>query len=451
MRDLINRFIARSGLRIFFRHLEVVGKERVPRSAPLVFVLNHYNSLIDPIMVISELPRSPRFIATATLWERPVLRPFLAMGQVIPVYRQQDSPGETIKNDQAFAACYDILAAGGAIALFPEGKSHDEPELQPMKTGAARIILGTEQRDPGTRTRVVPVGLTYQAKHDFRSNALVVVGDSFDPLEDIPNPDPEDREQVRIITERIAKSLDAVTLSYPSWEEARVIDRAAELFAQGAADTPGERGMADNFPVRKMFAEGYRALRERDPQRIAKIADDIIEYDHMLSAYSFRHEHIVSRYPQGDVVVYVFRTILLLLIRLPFAIIGLIMNGVPYLASKIAGQIDGGRPDSRATNKIMTGFIAAPVTWIAWALFAGVKWGAGWGFVFLILGPVSAVAAIRFVEKRRQLFAEARAYFRLRRRHRIREELLKRRNEIYRHVAELARDYATMLSRDQSS
>ena len=308
--EVIVNLIARAALRIFFRRLDVVGGDRVPRSSPLVFVVNHYNSLIDPIVVLGELPRSPRFIATATLWERPILRPFLALGRVIPVYRQQDAPRQTHQNEKTFAACYDILENGGCIALFPEGRSHDEPELQPMKTGAARIILGTAQRSPAAGIRVVPVGLTYDRKRDFRSNALVKVGHSFDPVETIDRPDPEDREQVRAMTGWIGDALDAVTLSYPSWEEAHLINRAAELFAQGAADTPGERGLAEAFPVRKMFAEGYRVLKEREPQRVRDVADAVTAYDHMLVAYNLRHEHIVSRYPHGDVAVYVFRTVL---------------------------------------------------------------------------------------------------------------------------------------------
>ena len=43
-----------------------------------------------------------------------------------------------------FQACYDILKAGGAIGIYPEGTTHSEPRIRKIKTGAARIALETE-------------------------------------------------------------------------------------------------------------------------------------------------------------------------------------------------------------------------------------------------------------------------------------------------------------------
>ena len=51
------------------------------------------------------------------------------------------------------------------------------------------------------------------------------------------------------------------------------------------------------------------------------------------------------------------------------------------------------------------------------------------------------MTALHFLEKRRQLFDEARAYLRLRSRANIRDELSARRDEVYRQVAELANLY----------
>ena len=64
---------------------------------------------------------------------------------------------------------------------FPEGISHDEPELQPLKTGAARIALGAMERHGPLPVRIVPVGLTFEEKGVFRSRALLVVGEAIDP------------------------------------------------------------------------------------------------------------------------------------------------------------------------------------------------------------------------------------------------------------------------------
>ena len=38
-----------------------------------------------------------------------------------------------------------LSRSGGMVLIFPEGKSHSEPALAPLKTGVARIAL--EARD----------------------------------------------------------------------------------------------------------------------------------------------------------------------------------------------------------------------------------------------------------------------------------------------------------------
>src|SRR6185295_1594602 len=147
--------LSRRILAVFFRSFEVAGAERIPRDRPLLLVANHVNGLIDPLLILGPLPVLPRFLGKNTLWKIPLLRPFLALAGVIPVVRQQDAaPGTSDSgtrrsaNDEAFAQAYEILAAGGAIALFPEGKSHTEPSLQPLKSDAARILLEAERRNP---------------------------------------------------------------------------------------------------------------------------------------------------------------------------------------------------------------------------------------------------------------------------------------------------------------
>jgi 1-acyl-sn-glycerol-3-phosphate acyltransferase len=54
--------------------------------------------------------------------------------------------------------------------------SHNEFELQPLKTGASRIALGAAVDDDIADVVILPVGLAYDEKARFRSRALVRVG-----------------------------------------------------------------------------------------------------------------------------------------------------------------------------------------------------------------------------------------------------------------------------------
>ena len=91
----------------------------------------------------------------------------------IPVVRASD--GATSANVRTFAACHDVLAGDGVVAIFPEGRASDEVQLLPVKTGAARIALGS--RAAGAEgLRIVPVGLIYEDKSTARARVYVRVG-----------------------------------------------------------------------------------------------------------------------------------------------------------------------------------------------------------------------------------------------------------------------------------
>ena len=131
-----------------------LGAEQLPADGPVVVVANHTNGLVDGLLLIARLGRYPRFLGKSTLFRILPLKPFLRLAGVVPVYRAADGEG-TGRNDQTFARCRELLSRGGVIAIFPEGISHDEAALQPLRSGAAahrarrRVRRARATRDRG--------------------------------------------------------------------------------------------------------------------------------------------------------------------------------------------------------------------------------------------------------------------------------------------------------------
>ena len=207
--DRVLALLTRLTLRVFFREIEVVGLARVPRGVPLLVVANHVNSLVDPLLILAFLGLRLRILAKSTLWRHPVVAPLLVLAGAVPVYRRQDGTDMT-RNFDTFRRCRAVLAGGGAVLLFPEGTSHSQPYRLPLKTGAARIALETEACHGPCGLRVIPVGLRYEAKGEFRSRVLIHVGDPIDPAPERERYARHGRVAVRELTERIARALDMV-------------------------------------------------------------------------------------------------------------------------------------------------------------------------------------------------------------------------------------------------
>src|SRR5712691_9742122 len=205
--------ILKFALRVYFRRIEVVGLDNVPRDAPVIFVLNHPNALVDPVFLLCLAPRRVSFVAKAKLFRMPIISYFVRALDSLPVYRRQDEGEDVSRNRETFAAARKLLAKGGTIGICPEGVSHDEPGLRPIKTGAARIALGAVSTGEVKDLKIVPAGLYYTSKTTFRSAALLYFGKPIDviPVELATNGELP-RAPVRELSNQIETAMRAVVL-----------------------------------------------------------------------------------------------------------------------------------------------------------------------------------------------------------------------------------------------
>jgi 1-acyl-sn-glycerol-3-phosphate acyltransferase len=440
VRHFLDRLVGglvRLVLRVFFRRVEVVGLGRLAQDRPLLVVANHTNALIDPLLIVGVLPRVPRLLAKSTLWKKRLLRLALVLGGAVPVYRRQDPGVDPAKNAETFSRCHDELAAGGWIALFPEGISHNEPALTPLKTGTARIALSAEAERGPLGLRIVPVGLTFEAKERFRSRVLVEVGEAIDPTPELALYDEEPQAAVRSLTDRIAAGLERVTVGYGSWREAALIGRAADLFGRPELELPRERPLAEEVPLHRALVDGYQELRRRHPEAVAAAARAVGEYDRLLAASALTDEQAAARYPVPRVALFALRTAAWLSLVLPVAVLGMLLNWPPYRLAGWIGRRAASTPDQVATYKLFPSILLFPAYWAAAAVLAGAWTGWGWGVAAVLAAPPAGWVALRFDDRRGDLWREARAYLLLATRRRLAGELRRLRRRAHEAVSEL--------------
>src|ERR1044071_4709618 len=205
--------LVRLALRIYFQRIEVTGLEHDPLETPVIFVLNPPNALVDPVFLLCLAPRRVSFLAKAPLFQMPVIGYLVRELDSLPVYRRQDEGQDVSKNQETFDAARRLLAKGGTIGICPEGVSHDDPGLKPIKTGAARISLAAVSTGEVADLRIVPAGLYYTSKTSFRSSALLNFGEPIkvEPVKLAADGTPP-REEVKELSNRIERALRDVIL-----------------------------------------------------------------------------------------------------------------------------------------------------------------------------------------------------------------------------------------------
>ena len=363
-------------VRVFFRRIEIAGVENLPRSGPVMFVLNHPNGLVDPLFILAFAGRPVSFLAKEPLFRWPVIGAALRALDALPVYRAKDhgdAQDLRAQNARTFDSARAILARGGSLAIFPEGTSHSDPQLRPLKTGAARIALGAAASDPtGTTTplplRIVPAGLVYSDKKTFRSDALVCIGVPFAvPHVSLDEHHEPPHEPVRELTTAIGVALGAVTLQSDRVETLRAIDAARRVFS--AEETAEEGALARALDLSQRIGKAEAALRSADPALVREITGRVLAHQAALDALGVSRDRLRRpRLDPGFVGVRLLTSVAWLPVALP-ALLGIVLNYLPYrFTDLVARRAVRSEEDVVATAKLLSAALAFPLTWIALAI-----------------------------------------------------------------------------------
>jgi glycerol-3-phosphate O-acyltransferase/dihydroxyacetone phosphate acyltransferase len=399
-------------LRIFFRRIEVSGAEHVPAHGAVIFVLNHPSGLVDPAFLLCLAPRRVSFLAKAPLFHMPVVGFFCRAFDAIPVHRRQDAGADLAQNRETFDTAHAVLARGGAIALFPEGTSHSDPKLRPLKTGAARIALGAAARTESMPIRIVPAGLYYRAKRTFRSAALLHFGEPFAvaPIALAPGEEPP-AGPVRELTGRIEQALAAVTLQAGQAEVHALVEGAQRIVSVRDEAPATPPSLAAEFTLRRRLLAGYLTVQAQWPERLAALSTRIDRYEAALSAAGLDPHQLAPRgFTLGRVARYTVTAALVLLFLLPAALVGVVVHYPAYRAvGFVATGMAKGAEDALASIKVLAAMLLFPLTWAAVAVAAGLARGLAAGLVALAVAPLAAYAALVFLERLDRIVGGGRA------------------------------------------
>jgi 1-acyl-sn-glycerol-3-phosphate acyltransferase len=400
------RTLGRLLLALFYRGVEVEGLARVPLAGPLVVAANHPNALVDPLVLLAILPRPLRPLAKAPLFAIPVIGTLVRLAGALPVHRRQDAGGDPARNAETFRAVAAALARGEAVLVFPEGVSQPEPRLMPLRTGVARMVLGTDAPVDGPAPVLLPVGLLVQEPGTFREGrVLVTVGEPV-PVADLRARAGEAPERaVRELTGRLDGALRSLIVEAGDRETLRLASALEQVWRlEGLASVRGEPDQASGASAvdpdaarqaawLRQATRAYRYLLPREPARLARLRGEVERYLRDLAALQVADHQVSRRYPPGALLRYAAREGVALAGGLPLALWGFASHALPYGLTALAARVARPEGDVEATVKLAAAALLYPACWAvegwtAWRL------GGGWalaGFL-LALVPTGLVA-----------------------------------------------------------
>ena len=375
---------------LFFRRVEVSGVEHVPAAGGGILIAWHPNGLVDPALIISCFPRRVVFGARHGLFKWPVVGRLMRALGTVPIFRASDLKGaddETRRkgNRNSLDAMAQAVCDGGFAALFPEGVSHDDPFLQELKTGAARLYYRARQLcdENGVPPVIVPVGLHYDNKTAFRSDALVEFHTPLKLPHELLAPITEDdaeafRTRSSELMDVLEPVLQEVTHATESWELNQLMNRVRSLMRAERAKRAGVNLKAPNMVERTLGMarvwKAYYARLQTEPDRVQALLDRVSAYDQALLEVKLEDDDLDKPPPIESKwlpIILAAQAAVVFLVFPPILVLGSLINAGPYFLTNLISRLASKQYKDTATAKLLSGLVLFPLAWLIAALLVG--------------------------------------------------------------------------------
>ncbi len=307
--------------RIYFRKIELLGIENMPKDGPVLLACNHPSSFMEGCLLACFQGRELHFLVRGDVFNIKWLRPLLIHTNQIPIFRFKDGFSKLKENRSTFSATYEVLSRGGSVIIYPEGSTIMVKKLRPLQKGLAKISMGALDEFPGIPLKIVPVGINYSNVTRFRSDVSVSVGPAIEvrPHYVDDSDTVKRREAISSLTELVHEAMKphVVSVHQPDVEGVDHLLRTAYLspeLANSNSHLAAEMNMA-------------RTINDSDPEQLQKTLKAVNElelhdrFDFGLNKKSFGWLEWV-----------------LLACIFPLAIAGYLLNLLPFYLARWISQ-----------------------------------------------------------------------------------------------------------------
>ena len=351
------KLISLAGVRTFFRRISPQHVNNIPAKDPVIFVCNHPNTMMDPLVVGTTCNRKLFFFAKSTLFNNPFSKWLLPKLQLVPVYRKQDDSTQINKNEDTFEKGFQILKDKGAFLIFPEGVSTGDRTLSKIKTGAARIGFGAMVNNNWELDiTMIPVGLSYSNAIKFKSNVIVRYGKPIKLKAFKQQYDLDEFKVVNQLTDQIEAALSKLTTNVNDLASEEIVSALELIYKKELMTNLGLdlKNKFDDFSATKGLVNGVEWYFKNKPNKVEEFKEMFQNYQNDLSLLELKDEFLdpsnksVTFFERIQIVTYI-------ILGFPIYLYGIINNIIPYKLPRLMAKQFARSKSEIAPTKLITG------------------------------------------------------------------------------------------------
>ena len=160
-----------------YRRFEVHGKENLPKEGGLIFGVNHSNTLMDALVLLSSDNMRKVFIARGDIFKNPFVAKLLNFFRILPIFRMRNGVAAVRQNDDSLNKAVDVIHDHVDLYLFPEGTHRTKHSLMRMGKGLFHIAVdANKQFGDQSPVYIIPTAIEYGDYFRYRSTAMINFG-----------------------------------------------------------------------------------------------------------------------------------------------------------------------------------------------------------------------------------------------------------------------------------
>ena len=213
------RYYVDAVLKLSYRNIRYVGREKVPQDGAIIYAPNHTNALMDALVILAMDRKAKVFVARADIFKKRILAKIFSFLKIMPIMRMRDGRDEVKRNNETIEKAVDVLRDKVPFCIFPEGQHQAKYSSLPLSKGIFRIAFQAQELMPDVPLYIVPVGIRYGNFFRFRSSVRVQVEEPINVKDFIAShTEYTPQEQMNILRDILAERMKSAILYIPNDE-----------------------------------------------------------------------------------------------------------------------------------------------------------------------------------------------------------------------------------------
>ena len=354
--------------RMSYRRFEVHGKENIPRNSAVIFGVNHSNTLMDALVLLSADNIRKVFIARGDIFKNPAVAKLLNFFRILPIFRIRNGVAAVRQNDDSLNKAVDVIHDHVDLYLFPEGTHRTKHSLMRMGKGLFHIAVdANKQFGDKSPVYIIPTAIEYGDYFRYRSTAMINFGEPINVTEFFKNTTEENEAaNINLLKDKLHEEISKLFTYIPDNEDYDAIWEIVKMKNEKRAGSLYKKMLRNRATVEKVLK-----YKEEQPEEAKQLFERVMEFSKHRLKEKVSVMSVAKKRPIFNSL-WMFATLVLLL---PYYLASAAVNLPVWLTTWI---IRSRLKDPAFSNTVSFGvrFVLFPIVFIAGTIvmFCNLPW-----------------------------------------------------------------------------